>query len=54
MRIDKKEELNCKIEENIQKIQYYSLTERSNKNIVVNNLKIENNKLAIEMKKLRR
>ncbi|KKK59350.1 hypothetical protein LCGC14_3035250 [marine sediment metagenome] len=51
--LDKQEYLNCKIKSNIQTIEYYNLTEKSNKNIVVNKLKLENGKLELKMIKLK-
>ena len=51
--LDKQEYLNCKIKSNIQTIEYYNLTEKSNKNIVVNKLKLENGKLISKMNKLK-
>lgn len=35
----KKEYLNCKIKENVQKIEIYNLTSNNNKKILVNHLK---------------
>ena len=51
--MSKVEEINCRIKENLQKIEYYELLSRSNKNIVANMLKIRNGKLIKKMKILK-
>jgi len=48
-----KEDLNCRIKENIQRIEYYKLTSQYNRRIALNMLKIKNNKLEIKLKKLK-
>jgi hypothetical protein len=49
----KQESLNCKIKENIQKIEIYKLISDKNKEIVINHLKKENIKLKDILVKLK-
>ncbi|MBA7701515.1 hypothetical protein ES703_110255 [subsurface metagenome] len=50
---DKIELLKCKIKENIQKIELFDLTTDRNKEIVINHLKKENEKLKNMLLKLK-
>ena len=49
----KQESLNCKIKENIQKIEIYKLIHGKSKEIVINHLKEENIKLKDTFTKLK-
>lgn len=54
IKVSEQESLNCRIKENIQKIELFELTTNRNKEIVINHLKKENIRLKDMLKKLNR